>query len=108
MGTTAYGGKGSKGRAANGDRPVGAASCRRDHHTMASCQNPPNQWGCVPHRPRGPFSRSMPLKAQGKPLLVSGGRVFQGMTSASVGEFTTNGVNPRVQTHNLWVACRVV
>ena len=41
MGTTAYGGKGSKGRAANGDRPVGAASCRRDHHTMASCQNPP-------------------------------------------------------------------
>ena len=40
MGTTAYGGKGSKGRAANGDRPVGAASCRRDHHTMASCQNP--------------------------------------------------------------------
>ena len=41
MGTTAYGGKGSKGRAANGDRPVGATSCRRDHHTMASCQNPP-------------------------------------------------------------------
>ena len=41
MGTTAYGGKRSKGRAANGDRPVGAASCRRDHHTMASCQNPP-------------------------------------------------------------------
>ena len=41
MGTTAYGGKGSKGRAANGDRPAGAASCRRDHHTMASCQNPP-------------------------------------------------------------------
>ena len=41
MGTTAYGGKGSKGRAVNGDRPVGAASCRRDHHTMASCQNPP-------------------------------------------------------------------
>ena len=41
MSTTAYGGKGSKGRAANGDRPVGAASCRRDHHTMASCQNPP-------------------------------------------------------------------
>ena len=40
MGTTAYGGKGSKGRAVNGDRPVGAASCRRDHHTMASCQNP--------------------------------------------------------------------
>ena len=43
MGTTAYGGKGSKGRAANGDRPVGAANCRRDHHTMASCQNPPQK-----------------------------------------------------------------
>ena len=40
MGTTAYGGKGSKGRAANGDRPLGAASCRREQHTMASCQNP--------------------------------------------------------------------
>ena len=33
--------QGSKGRAANGDRPVGAASCRRGQHTMASCQNPP-------------------------------------------------------------------
>ena len=44
MGTTAYGGKGSKGRAANGDRPVGAASCRREHYTMASCQTP---WGTV-------------------------------------------------------------
>ena len=41
MGTTAYGGEGSKERAANGDRPVGAATCRRDHHTMASSQNPP-------------------------------------------------------------------
>ena len=39
-GTTAYGRKGSKGRAANGGRPVGAASCRQDHQTMASCQNP--------------------------------------------------------------------
>ena len=41
MGTTAYGGKGSKGRVANGDRPVGAASCRREQYTMASCQTPP-------------------------------------------------------------------
>ena len=41
MGTTASGGKGSKGRAGNGDRPVGAASCRREQHTMASCQPPP-------------------------------------------------------------------
>ena len=28
MGTTAHGGKGSKGREANGDRPIGTASCR--------------------------------------------------------------------------------
>ena len=42
MGTTTYGGKGSKGRAANGDRPVGAASCRREQHTMGSCQPPPH------------------------------------------------------------------
>ena len=41
MGTTAYGGKRSKGRAANGDRPIGAASCRREQHTMATCQTPP-------------------------------------------------------------------
>ena len=40
MGTTTYGGKGSKGRAANGDRPVGAGSCRREQYTMATCQNP--------------------------------------------------------------------
>ena len=38
MGTSAYGGKGSKGRAANGDRPIGAASCRQEQHTMALCQ----------------------------------------------------------------------
>ena len=41
MGTTAYGGKGSKGRAANGDRPVGAAGCRRDHHTKGVMPKPP-------------------------------------------------------------------
>ena len=28
MGTTAYGGKGAEGRAANSDRPVGANTCR--------------------------------------------------------------------------------
>ena len=42
MGTTADGGKGSEGRAANGDRPVGAANCRREPYTMASCQTPPS------------------------------------------------------------------
>ena len=41
MRTTADGGKGPKGRAANGDRPIGAASCRRQQHTMASCQTRP-------------------------------------------------------------------
>ena len=41
MGTTADGGKGSKGRAANGDRPVGAASRRREQYTEATCQPPP-------------------------------------------------------------------
>ena len=35
MGTTADGGKGSKGRAANGDRPIGAASCRPTHTNPA-------------------------------------------------------------------------
>ena len=54
MGTTAYGGIGSKGRAANGDRPVGAASCRRDHHTMASCQNPPPGARRLTARPADP------------------------------------------------------
>ena len=39
-GRRACGGIGSKGRAANGDRLVDAASCRRKQHTMASCQDP--------------------------------------------------------------------
>ena len=41
MGTTAYGGKGSKGKAANCDWPVGAASCTREHYTMVTCQSHP-------------------------------------------------------------------
>ena len=41
MRTTSHGGKGSKGRTENGDRAVGAASCRREQYTMASCQPPP-------------------------------------------------------------------
>ena len=57
MGTTADGGKGSRGRAANGDRPVGAASCRREQHTMVSevvrssvgagVVYPPPFWGVI-------------------------------------------------------------
>ena len=41
MGTAADGGKGSEGRAANGDRPIGAARRRREQHTKATCQPPP-------------------------------------------------------------------
>ena len=41
MGTTAYGGKGSKERAANGHQPIGAASCKREQYTKATCQPPP-------------------------------------------------------------------
>ena len=39
-------GKGSKGRAANGNRPVGAACCRRELQTMVLCQlRPPSPLG---------------------------------------------------------------
>ena len=41
MGTTACGGKGSKGRAANGDRPVGAARCRREQQIQGDMPAPP-------------------------------------------------------------------
>ena len=53
MGTTAYGGKGFKGRAVvSGERPIGTASCRQQH-TQTSCQTPlpkqpPIQWCCGP------------------------------------------------------------
>ena len=40
MGATAYEGKGSKGRVVNGDRPIGAASCRREQHTKGDMPNP--------------------------------------------------------------------
>ena len=40
MGTTTYGSKGPKGKAANGNRPIGAASCRREQYTKATCQTP--------------------------------------------------------------------
>ena len=41
MGTTAYGGRGSNGRAANGDRPMGAAGCRRERYTKGDMPTPP-------------------------------------------------------------------
>ena len=37
---TAYRGRGSKGRVANGDRPVGSANCRRDHHPWRHAKSP--------------------------------------------------------------------
>ena len=40
MGTTAYGEKGSKGKATNDDRPVGVATCRREQHTMRHAKPP--------------------------------------------------------------------
>ena len=39
MGTAASGGKGFKGRAVSGDRPIGTAGCRQQH-IRASCQIP--------------------------------------------------------------------
>ena len=61
MGTTANEGKGSQGRAANGDRQIGASSCRREQHATATCQTPPRGWVggsnarkkfCVPEKNR--------------------------------------------------------
>ena len=54
MGTTAYGGKGSKGRAANGDPSTGAASCRREQYTKATCQTHPPPPCKRPHVPYAP------------------------------------------------------
>ena len=42
----ADGGKGSKGTAANGDRPVGAGSCRREQHTKGIMPNPQPPFSC--------------------------------------------------------------
>ena len=39
--TTAHGGRGSKGRAVNGDRPIGAARCRREQYTKGVMPTPP-------------------------------------------------------------------
>ena len=40
MGTTAYGGKGAKGRAANGDRPPDAAGRRQEQQIQGDTPNP--------------------------------------------------------------------
>ena len=46
IGTTAYGGKGSKGRAIGGDRPIGAASCR-PRRTKVAYHPPTHPGGSV-------------------------------------------------------------
>ena len=42
MGTTAYGGKGSKRRAANGDRPIGAGQLQRRTIHQGDMPKPPH------------------------------------------------------------------
>ena len=54
MGTAARGGRGSKGRAANDDRPIGAARCRREQYTQGDMPNrhpppPPVSAGGLAH-----------------------------------------------------------
>ena len=42
MGTTAYGGRGFQERArGSGERPIGAAGCRREQHTKGDTPTPP-------------------------------------------------------------------
>ena len=41
MGTASCGGRGSKGRAVSGDRPMGAAGCRPKHTGSGVIPNPP-------------------------------------------------------------------
>ena len=56
MGTIACGGRGSKGRAANGKWPLGAANCRREQYPRATCQPSPLQRATSPAHllpPRG-------------------------------------------------------
>ena len=73
MGTTSYGGEGSMGRAANGDRLVGA-SCRREQHTWRHAKPQRNtaredleaKGCCVP--PLGKRPRKWP--SQGPPAAV--------------------------------------
>ena len=85
MGTTAYGGKGFKGRAAHGDRPIGAASCRQEQHPMATCQPPPPP----PPLPEldGSQTASTTSKQQRVPLLR---KVLSGWGSSATAQTSTN------------------
>ena len=55
MGTTAYGGKGSKERAANGDRPIGSRLPAADLHQ-----------GDIPPPPRQQCFQVLPMLPEGK------------------------------------------
>ena len=59
MGTTAYGGKGSKGRAVSGKRPTSAASCKTKR-TKVSYQPPPPPLLDLPAHAGGPGSGTEP------------------------------------------------
>ena len=109
MGTTADGGKGSKGRAANGDRPVGAASCRRDHltHGVMPKPPPPPPAPQSARRPRGlrrpppPAVRAFCLAAAcrrgGSSVGVGlvGAALWSFMVMAVIGGFWPKVVHPR-------------
>ena len=68
MDTTAYGGNGSKGRAVNGGRPIGTASCRREQHptsppyttickhTCSTCHQSPTPRNRRPGYPRASYT----------------------------------------------------
>ena len=47
MGTAADGGRGSEGRAAKGNRPIGAAGCRREQYTKGDMPKPPTPCGTL-------------------------------------------------------------
>ena len=80
MGTTAYRGKGSKGRAVNGDRPLGAASCRRGQYIKTTCQPPPPPPHNPPHNlsttPPKPLHRFIPYIVASSVCVVPGSGIF--------------------------------
>ena len=70
MGTTAYGG--SKGRAANGDWPIGTARCRREQRIQGDMPTPEGTLGyctgaqeAVSTKRRKKFGSSVAYKTRG-------------------------------------------
>ena len=70
MGTSAYGGQGSKGRAGSGDRPMGAATCRPKH--THGVMPTPAPLSCAQHCRR---RRGRDAKGQEQHLLSRGAAV---------------------------------